>query len=94
MKTPTIKCPECAGSGTVKLPELLAETLASLGKRKFTAAEISGDFPTITVNAINNRLESLRRLGFVQRERRGKFWLYSRVPAAKADPAPARHALK
>lgn len=91
MKTPTIECPECKGTGSTKLPELLTATLSALGKKAYTAHELNDWFPTVTPNAINNRLESLRRLGFVQRERRGKFWLYSRVTAAKSDPLPARH---
>lgn len=48
----------------------------------------------ITVNAINNRLEALRKFNLVTRTRRGKFWVYSRVPSKQPDPVPARHALK
>lgn len=41
------------------------------------AIDISED--GISVNAINNRLEKLRVMGFVSRTREGKFWRYSKV---------------
>lgn len=49
-------------------------------KGTFTAADLQAKIPsTVTVNAMNNRLESLREVGLVTRERNGKFWNYSRV---------------
>lgn len=78
---PTIECPTCSGTGRAPLPEAIQETLDILPKRgQFTAADIQPKVPgTVTVNAINNRLEYLRDLGILKRERNGKFWNYSRV---------------
>lgn len=77
---PTIECPTCAGTGRAPMPEALQETLDVLPKRgTFTAADIQTKIPsTVTINAVNNRLEALRELGMLKRERNGKFWNYSR----------------
>lgn len=75
MKPPLIQCETCHGTGREPLSELLTETLGMLGRRQATAVDLMID--GMTKNAINNRLEHLRRLGFVQRQRRGKFWVYS-----------------
>lgn len=77
MKRPTVQV-------QLQLSEILTDTLHALGRKRATAGELQ--IPGVSRNAINNRLESLRRLGFVQRERRGKFWVYSRVPAQQPDP--------
>lgn len=93
MKPPLIECDTCHGTGRAPLSELLTETLWLLGHTKCTAADLTPKH--LTVNAINNRLESLRALGFVQRQRRGKFWVYSATPRPpKRDAVPARRSLK
>lgn len=79
---PTMKCPNCAGTGRSSLPEALQETFDAIPKRgrQFRASDIQALVPgAVTVNAINNRLEALRDLGFLQRERWGKYWLYNRA---------------
>lgn len=78
---PTIECPTCGGSGRAPLPDALQETLNVLPRRgQFTAAEIHAKIPgKVEVTAINNRLESLRALSLLTRERFGKFWKYSRA---------------
>lgn len=78
---PTMQCPTCEGTGRAPLPEALQETLNVMPKKgTFTAADLQSKIPsTVTVNAMNNRLESLRDLGMVKRERNGKFWNYSRI---------------
>jgi hypothetical protein len=75
-----ITCDKCNGSGHMELPEALAETLDSIPRRgTVTAFYLHGKLPGVTPNAQNNRLEKLRELGFLKRERSGKFWLYSRI---------------
>lgn len=77
MKAPAIPCHECGGTGQEPMPEGLLETLSMLGRKMAVAQDLT--VPGMTRSAINNRLESLRALGFVQRQRRGKFWVYSAV---------------
>lgn len=89
MKPPITTCQECNGTGKAQLSEPLTETLSYLGRRHLHAAQLQ--IPGVTPNAINNRLEKLRELGFVQRVRQGRFMIYSRVPSAKSDSVPARH---
>ena len=79
MKRPLIPCSHCFGSGKVELPEHLLKVLEMVFKhRRVSAPEVlrmiggrSG------VTAMNNRLEDLRRLGLVIRERTGNAWYYS-----------------
>lgn len=77
MNPPLVTCHTCHGSGQEKLQEGLLETLQSLGKSEAAACEIVAE--GVSVNAVNNRLERLRAMGFVKRRRAGKFWLYSRI---------------
>lgn len=78
-----IKCPHCSGKGSVPLPEELATTLAMFGRKSsFTAAaahEKHGG--EMTVNSMNNRLERLRKLGKLDREKVSRHWHY-RLPQA------------
>lgn len=78
---PTIQCPTCSGTGRAPLQEALQETLDVLPRRgTFTAGAIHEKIPgTVTINAVNNRLEDLRALGILKRERNGRFWSYSRA---------------
>ncbi len=77
MKT-TISCPECHGKGNIPLPYHLAMTLGMLRTPK-TATELGGLIPSISASSFSNRLAELMALGFVKREREGKFWRYSRA---------------
>lgn len=72
-------CPKCQGSGEVILQDGLLETLAKFGPRsRHTAADLH-DPNESTPNAINNRLEKLRKIGLLQRKRKGRRWVYGRV---------------
>lgn len=74
-------CPKC-GEGSVPLPESLQETLNEVRRTPgFTAQEMLDRFPGIGVTAINNRLEDLRRIGLVRRQRDSHSWRY--YPARK-----------
>lgn len=83
---PTFPCPKCAGVGKLALNKFLLETLQTVKKlRGATAKEIhfalnAGE--NIHTTAINNRLEDLRALGLVIRNRSedGKSWVYSPAP--------------
>lgn len=72
----TIPCRHCEGSGKETLPEPLRQTLMKLGKKRATSEDLREE--GVTREAINNRLEQLRELGFVSREREGRFFLYFR----------------
>lgn len=76
----TIPCETCGGSGRQELWPALIETLNTIPKRgAVVAADIFPKIKGVQLTAINNRLEGLRRYGFVKRERCGKFWRYSRA---------------
>lgn len=74
----TIPCHHCQGKGIEPLPENLAETL-SLIRGKTTTEKLSAKLPGVKRTAQNNRLEKLRVLGLVKRERNGKEWIYSTI---------------
>lgn len=80
-------CPECNGKGTVLLKDGQLLILAILRRRKrpMTAQDIlvAGEIGDVGVTAMNNRLERLRDLDFVVRERRGRAWAYSMAPKKK-----------
>lgn len=81
----TRSCGACDGTGRVPLPPSLLEMLILLkNRRQLTATDLRRlTKADVGVTAINNRLEELRRLGLVERERytgpgRGKHgWLWS-----------------
>lgn len=75
---PMIQCTHCAGRGTVELPERLQETLNAVG-RGCTTDDLQRKIPAVTPTAQNNRLEMLRNLGFLTRNRVGKFWFYAKT---------------
>lgn len=83
MRTPTIECPQCGGTGKAKLSPILSDTLAlvkGVGKKGATAADIwvkSGDAEYVDITAFNNRLSKLARLGFLSVRREGKFKRYT-----------------
>lgn len=85
MKRPSIKCPECAGAGTIPLPPHLEQTLADLGKLTKPAEYLA--VRGLTVNAISNRLSDLLRLGLVTRHKEGRQWFYRAVKPKAAGSA-------
>lgn len=80
-RTPQIPCDTCDGRGTVDLDGVLAETLAMFLKRstRLTAHDIAPQLKgEVKTTAVNNRLEKLRILGFLHREKCGRFQVYFR----------------
>lgn len=75
-------CKHCDGSGFVELSEHLRDTLSKFQPGKqLRACDVFDMMPFLmptTINAINNRLEDLRAMGLLKRERRGRFYYYSR----------------
>lgn len=80
MKRPQITCHKCEGKGEQPLDDVLWNTLQLLSKLKRVSApemyDKSPDKSFIVPSAINQRLEDLRRLDLVDREREGKVWKY------------------
>lgn len=75
-----VACKNCGGSGKTAIDESLSETLELIPpKRGATAIELSERLPRVKATAFNNRLERLRALGLLRRERHGKFYRYFRV---------------
>lgn len=81
-----ICCPTCHGEGRAPLWRTLQETLDLLRARGPLSAtqlhemwQVAHPFDRRRVTAINNRLEELRDLGFVERERAGRGWVYRAV---------------
>lgn len=73
-------CPKCSGEGQVPVTETLTSVLDLLKKQpRLSAAEVQLKLGGATVNAYNNRLEHLRWLRMVTRERVGHAWRYSAV---------------
>lgn len=66
----------------VELPKHLAETFLRFFRSHggFTAQELhEQENQGSTVNAVNNRLEKLRKLEYLKRRREGKSWRYFRT---------------
>lgn len=64
----------------MELQEPLLETLKLIPKTGATTAhKLAARIHGVSSNAQNNRLERLRKLGFLTRHREGKFWMYSRA---------------
>jgi len=76
--SPLIKCPTCAGEGTVQLNAELAETLAIFKRSdRLTSQDVKSNVKSdVTQNAITNRLEKLRAQGLLERVRVGKWFQY------------------
>jgi len=79
--TPTfIQCPCCSGSGRCALPPVLEATLAVIPVSGWTSTleivKLLGNPDGLGTTAFNNRLTTLKRLGLLKCERRGKalFW--------------------
>jgi len=72
-----IVCSQCKGHGQVEAPDWMLDTLKLLKKLPgATSPELAHYFIGIGATGINNRLEELRRLGRVRRERVGKAYAY------------------
>lgn len=72
-------CPRCEGAGEIPLSDALEDTLASLKEYgPMTAPNLRplAKGSTLTNTAVNNRLEDLRNLGFVERKRSRRGWTY------------------
>ena len=68
MKRPPIKCPKCEGKGKIDTGLELFTTLQHLkvlGKANPIQLAAELELPAM---AVNNRLETLRSMGFVERE--------------------------
>lgn len=78
MKSPTIRCKACNGTGNAPLGDELKTTLALFGRHSFfTAKQVHDDtIEKLSLPAINNRLETLRRAGLLGREKQGRAWRY------------------
>lgn len=84
MSKETIACSHCAGTGRMELPDVLASALTAVdgcGKADWSAAEMAY-YLAIKPTAANNRLELLRKLGFLSRTKYGKTWRYARKAQA------------
>lgn len=77
---PIIECNACGGTGKVKLSGISLEVFRDVQQHgNVCAQDVFGRMqkPDCGVTAINNRLELLRRLGLLSRDRVGKNYLYS-----------------
>lgn len=78
----SIKCPVC-GKGKVDLelvhPELSKTLWDVQCKPGWTATQLSGLYVNVKPMAMNQRLERLRAMGLVRRERNGKSFHYFAV---------------
>lgn len=83
----TIACPRCCGTGRTELPRVLLEVLVccfrqgALGQASWCAQEVAARL-AIEPTAANNRLELLRKLGFLSRTKHGRTWRYARLAQA------------
>lgn len=81
-RAPQVPCPTCKGKSTIDMSPRLRETFALFPRgKRLTSADVhtlleSGS----STNSVNNRLEDLRKLGFLDRKRTGKYWSYFRAP--------------
>ena len=74
-------CPRCGGHGRVPLVPSLLSTLALVKKHgQLTSCdlfELAPDIRGSSKTLANNRLEALRKLGWLRREsKRGGLWIY------------------
>lgn len=79
MSTTLQTCPRCEGVGKVPLSPELEQVVLLLSGGACYVYEIERTFG-ITVQASQKRLETLIRLGLVQRTRKGRCHLYSLTP--------------
>ncbi len=79
-----MKCPKCKRDGASEdrvLPGELWRTLRMVNRYPGRSASILADVfgNEVGYTAVNNRLERLRKLGLVRRERDGRAWMYYAV---------------
>lgn len=77
-----VTCFKCKGTGKIKMSMKLSETMKRFthASTRLTSLDLAeGEESTVT--AFNNRLEELRALGFLDRQRNGRLWEYFRKPA-------------
>lgn len=75
-----IQCPKCHGEGKIPMGDELHAALAAVkSKKRITAPELYHIIktPWISPTAANNRLNDLVALGFLERHREGKTWVYT-----------------
>ncbi len=74
-----IKCDKCGGKGEVELHEPYTSMFKLVQEKgPISSQEITDQLTeSVTVPAINNRLEYLRGLGLIDRSKVGRSWLYS-----------------
>lgn len=80
---PQITCTKCEGHGKHALSDELWQTLAAVQRLKLAHAEqvARAVRPRPSTTAMNNRLEELRALNLVKREREGRYFYYSPMEA-------------
>lgn len=77
---PTMPCDKCSGTGQLPLAPELEETFAAVKSGLHTAHQIYGkdrNRQFIGITAINRRLERLRNMGLLCRERQGRSMHYN-----------------
>lgn len=80
-KRPNIPCPNCKGQGEVCLGDELARVLWLFTHpriRLHAGKVLELIKEEVSVTAMNNRLERLRKLDLLQRHRVGRAWHYSK----------------
>ena len=80
---PKIPCSCCDGTGQVGLPAILLRVLELVQEGHRSARDIytvlKEEGVDVKQTAINNRLEYLRQLGFLTRQKVGRFNVYALV---------------
>lgn len=79
MTAHSITCPKCEGKGQVGIGDHLEKTLACFSRGGAKTAEDIAQRLNINATTASNRLADLYLLELVSRERRGKYWFYSRA---------------
>ena len=84
ISTLTRPCRVCRGTGRIPVADHLLRVLSLLARKPGTAIELrersGGDAKFApTAKAFNGRLEELRALGMVTREKVGREWVYHEV---------------
>ncbi len=83
---PEVPCAACGGTGKVLLSGVPLEVFLDVQQHgQVCARDVWGRMkkPGFGVTAVNNRLEQLRRIGALNRERLGRINLYSINPTPK-----------
>lgn len=81
LKPPSVKCPSCNGSGHAELSPKLGKAYVALRKIRggFAKDVLKHLGARVTVGAISNRLEDLRKLKLAKRQRIGKAFKYTAI---------------